>query len=164
MLGDEAAFAEAGITDDLLEARALELAVGAAKGRVAGDAVGDILVGKAEAQLARLFVESGFGDELTEQLTIETERARLVVRNRPAHALAELLQLVGVIGAELFDRDFGAADLGDGVDAEAAEDVADAPDREGDNQATHDDAHDGLAEPGGGGLVDTAEHGRYVSL
>ena len=164
LFGDEAAFAEAGIADHGFKTRAIELAVGAAKGRVAGDAVGDILVGKAEAQLARQFVERGFGDKLTEQLAVEAERARLIVRDRPAHALTELLQLVGVIGAELLDRDFGAADLGDRIHAEATEDVADAPDREGDDQAAHDDAHHGFADPGGCGFMNSAEHGRYVSL
>ena len=44
-----------------------------------------------------------------------------------------------------------AADLGQARLAEPAENVADAPDREADDQEAHDDTHDGLAEPVLGG-------------
>ena len=84
----------------------------------------------AEPHLLRLLVERGLGDQLAEQLAVETERARLIRRDRTAELAAELLQAVVVDLAELLDRDFGAADLGDRGAAEAAENVADAPDRE----------------------------------
>ena len=85
-------------------------------------------------------------------------RAWSGVIGRPSLA-AELLQAVGVELAELFDRDLGAADLDRRIEPEAAENIADAPDREADDQAAHDDGHDAPAEPGRGGFVDTAEHG-----
>ena len=86
------------------------------------------------------------------------ERARLVRRDRAAELAAELLQALVVDLAELVDGDLGAADLGDGRAAEAAEDVADAPDREADGDQAEHDAHDGLAEPIAGGLAYTSKH------
>jgi hypothetical protein len=67
-----------------------------------------------------------------------------------------------VTGAKLYASDFRAADLGHRIGAEAAENIADAPDREADDQAAHDDAHDGLAEPSRGGFVNTAKHACLV--
>ncbi len=160
LFGDIAAFGETGLADDLLEAGAVEFAVGRQEAGVAGDALRDIGVGQAEPEILGLFVERGFRHQLTEQLPVEAEAARLVGRDRPADPAADLLQLVGVILAKLLDRNFGAADLGHRIGAEAAENVADAPDREADDQAAHDDGHEGLADPGRSGFVDTAKHAR----
>ena len=88
--------------------------------------------------------------------------SRLIRRDRTADLAADPLQLVGVILPELLDRDFRTADLGHRIGAEAAENIADAPDREADDQAAHDDAHDGLADPGRGGFVNTAKHACLV--
>jgi len=159
LLVDEAGFAETGIADDLLEARAVELAVGPAETRIAGDAARDLGVGKAKAQLARILVERGLGDDLAENLPVEAEPARLVGRDRPSNLAPDLLQAVGVELAELLDRNFGVADLGHRVAPETAENVADAPDRKAHDQQAHDDRQDGLAEPVRGGFVNTAEHG-----
>jgi hypothetical protein len=41
---------------------------------------------------------------------------------------------------------------------EPAENVADAPNAEADGDQAKDDAHDGAADPIGGGLVNTSEH------
>jgi hypothetical protein len=99
-------------------------------------------------------------ETLLASLVPDAKPARLVGRDRPADPAADLLQLVGVILPKLLDRNFGAADLGHRIGPEAAENVADAPDREADDQAAHDDGHDGLADPGRSGFVDTAKHAR----
>ena len=44
------------------------------------------------------------------------------------------------------------------VDAKAAENVADAPNAEADGDEAKDDAHDGAADPIGGGFVNTSKH------
>ena len=92
-------------------------------------------------------------------LPVDAERARLIGRDRPIKLASDLLKAFGIKLAELFDRNLGAADLDRRIGAEAAENIADAPDREADDQAAHDDGHDGPAEPGRGGFVNTAEHG-----
>ena len=109
-------------------------------------------VGHAEAELARPLVERGAGDHLAEDLLLEAERAGLIGRDRTAQLLAELLQPLVILLAELLDRNLGAADLGHGGDAEPAENVADAPDAEADDQEQHDRRHDDAAEPVGRGL------------
>ena len=97
-----------------------------------------------------------------DDLAVEAERARLVQGDRAAELAAELLQPVIVDLAELLDRDLGAPDLGDRRAAEAAENVADPPDREAeDKEADHGD-HDDLAEPVGRGFAETSKHERTV--
>ena len=64
----------------------------------------------------------------------------------------KLLQPIIVERAELLDRDLGAPDLGHGRAAEAAENVADAPNREADDQEAHDGGHHRFAEPIGRGV------------
>ncbi len=91
-------------------------------------------------------------DHLAEDLLLQAERAGLVGRDRTAELLAEALQTLVVLVAELVDRNLGLADLGHGENAEAAENVADAPDAEADHQEQHHRRHDDAAEPVGGGL------------
>ena len=107
---------------------------------------------------ARALVERGLGDDLAQQLPVEAQRLGLVGQDRAVQLAAELLQPVLVELAEGIDADFGAADLGDGGGAEAAENVADAPDAEADGDQAEDDAHDGAADPIGGGFVNTSKH------
>ena len=64
----------------------------------------------------------------------------------------------GKASAERIDADFGAADLGDGRGAEAAEDVADPPDREADRDQAQDHAHNDAADPIGGRFLNTSKH------
>ena len=108
--------------------------------------------------LPHAFVERRLGNHLAEDLPVEAERAGLVGQDRPAELAAELLQAVLIELAELLDPDFGAADLGHGRLAETAENVADAPDAEADRDQAEHHAHDGAAEPIGGGLVNTSKH------
>ena len=91
---DVTGFRESGLADDLLEAGAVELAIGAEEVLVGDDALRDVFVGQSETQFARLFVERGFGDQLADQLAVEADGAGLVRRNRPAGLAAETLQLV----------------------------------------------------------------------
>ena len=109
-------------------------------------------IGHAEPELACALVERGAGDHLAQDLLLEAERTRLVGRDRTAQLLAELLEPLIVLLAELVDRNLGAADLGDRRDAEPAENVADAPDAEADDEEQHDRRHDDAAEPVGRGL------------
>ena len=118
----------------------------------------DLGVGQAEPQRAGALVERGFGDQLAEQLPVEAERARLVGRDRPAELAAELLQPVVVDLAELLDPDFGAADLGARVDRPKPRKMSPMPQmREADGDQAENDAHDGAAEPIGGGSCEYLE-------
>ena len=142
-----------------LEARAVELAVQSPERRVLGDLPRHLGVAQAEPQrLAGALVDHGLGDHLIEQLPVEAQRLRLVGQDRPAQLAAELLQPVLIELAERLDPDFGAADLRERRLAEAAEDVADAPDREADGDQAQDHAHDGAADPIRGGSLNTSEH------
>ena len=100
----------------------------------------------------------GLGDEFAQQLAVEAQRLGLIGQDRAVQLPAELLQPVLVKLPERLDADFGAADLGNRGGAEAAEDVADAPDAEADGDQAENDAHDGAAEPIGGGFVNTSKH------
>ena len=152
LLVDEALLGEAGLADQLLEPARVELPVDAVKRRVVGDALGHVGVGNAEAELAGALVEGGLRDHLAEDLLLDAEGTGLVGRDRTAELLADALQAFVVLLAELVDRDLGAADLGHGKDAEAAENVADAPDAEADDEEQHHGRHDDAAEPVGRGL------------
>ena len=147
------------LPDDLLKSVVVERAIDAAESGIVGDAAGDLGVADAEMQGLGLLVERGFGHQLAEHLPVYAERARLVGRDRTVKLPSDLLQAFGVKLAELFDRYLGVADFDRRIDAEAAKNIADAPDREADNQSAHDDGHDAPAEPSRGGFVDTAEHG-----
>ena len=146
------------VAEHRLEPRAVELAGDALEARIVGDLPRDLGVADVEPQCSRPLVEHGFGDHLAEQLAVEAQRPGLVGRDRAAQLAAELLQPVLVELAECVDADFGAADLGDRRCAEALEDVADAPDAEADGDQAKDDAHDGAADPIGGGFVNTSKH------
>ena len=89
---------------------------------------------------------------------MQTERACLVGGDRLADLPDQPLHLVVVGLPEPLDPDFGRADLGDGGGAEAAEDVADAPDREGDRDQTQQGSGDQAAEPIAGSVLNSAQH------
>src|SRR4029077_12136466 len=158
LLRRKARFGETGAADDLVEARAIELAVQPLEGRIVGDLARDLGVGDIQAHLPRALVERGFGDELPRELLVKLERARLIRRDRAAELAAQLLQAIVVDLAELVDGDLGRADLGDGRAAEPAENVADAPDGETDGDQAEHDGHDSPPQPIGGSLANTAKH------
>ncbi len=147
LLGDVALLGIAEIADHGLEAVRVEAAADALEVGVVHDEVADLLVGLAEPEPARLFVEGGFGDGLLQHLAVEPEGTRLLGRQRTAELAADLLQAVGVDLAELVQRNLGAADLGHRGLPEALEDVSDAPNAETDDQHAHHHGHNGLAEP-----------------
>ena len=154
----EARLGVAHVAEHRVEPRAVELAGDAFEARHIGDLPGDLGVADVEPQCSRPLVERRLGDHLAEQLAVEPQRPGLVGQDRAVQLAAELLQPVLVELAECIDTDLGAADLGDRRCAEAVEDVADAPDAEADGDQAEDDAHDGAADPIGGGFVNTSKH------
>ena len=129
----EPRFGVACVAEVGIEPRAVELAGDAFEVRGVGDPSGELGVADVEPQRACPLVHCGFGDDLIEQLPIEAKRPGLVGQDRAVQLAADLLQAVLVELAEGVEADFGAADLGDCVGAEALEDVADAPDAETDS-------------------------------
>ena len=85
-------------------------------------------IGQAEPHLPGALVEAGFGNHFTKHLPIETERARLLGRERAAELASDLLQALVIDLPELLDRDFGAADLGERRAAITVKNIVDAPD------------------------------------
>ena len=158
LLRDEAQFGETGLPDQLLEALAVELAVRRLKRRIGHDPLSDLGIGDGEPQLADPFVEHELGNDRRDDLAVEARGARLIESDVAADLAAELLQAIPVERAELLDRDLGRSDLGEGRAAEAAENIADAPDREADDQKAHDRAQDGPANPALRGLSHSSKH------
>src|SRR5262249_17372992 len=118
----------------------------------------------AEAELARALIERCRRDHLAKRSLLQTEGARLVRRDRTAQLAPELLQLLIVAHAELLNRDLCSTDLGNRGNPETAENIADAPDPEADNQKPDHRSHDDLAEPIGGGFSQTSKHERVRSF
>ena len=137
-----------GSRDDGLETCAVERAVWPLEHRLGRDAVCDLGVRQSEPHLARVLIERGLSKQTPQQLPVEAEHAGLILRDRPADLARELLEVVVVELAELLDPDLGAADLGDRRTPEAAEDVADTPNREGKRNGAQDHRRDGAADPG----------------
>ena len=102
--------------------------------------------------MAGALIEQNFRDDLADDEPIDTHRAGLLAGDRAAELPRKLLQAVVVEHAELVDRDLGAPDLGRRGPTEAAENVADSPDREADDQKADDAGHDRFAEPIGRGF------------
>src|ERR1700691_2705746 len=126
--------------------------------RIVHDALNDLGVRNAEPHLLGDLVDPGPRDHLAEHLAVETKGIGLFRRDGMAELLAELPQSVLVSLTELVGRNFRVADLGQIRMAEAAEDVVDAPQGETAGEKRQDDAHDGAAEPIGGGFPDTSKH------
>ena len=158
LLVEEAPLGDLVVAQHHLEARAIELTGRPEQFRIAGDPARHLLVADAEPQGLHALVERRFADELPHQLLVDAHLARLVQRDRAAKLPAELLQPFAVLLTELLDRDLGAADPRQARAAKAAENVADAPDREADRDQAEHDAHDDSAEPIGGGGANTSKH------
>src|SRR4029453_15836005 len=134
LLGDEAGLGVTGITDDLLETKTVELAVRSAKRRIVGNQFGDLGVGERETERVCALVEQDLRKYLRNRRPVQAYRPRLIWGDRAAELSRILLQPIVVQSPELLDCNFGTPDLGDGRTAEAAENVADPPDRETDHQ------------------------------
>ncbi|MGY4506785.1 hypothetical protein ACVIN2_000239 [Bradyrhizobium sp. USDA 3650] len=78
LLRDVALLGIAEVADHGLEAVRIEVAADALEVRVVHDELADLVVGLAQPEPARLFVEGGFRDRLLQHLTVETEGARLL--------------------------------------------------------------------------------------
>ena len=73
--------------------------------------------------LRAIVVERRVGDQPAEHLLRQAEHPRLVLGDLLADLLAELALGDVILPLELRDRDVDAADRGDGVGAEAVEDI-----------------------------------------
>src|SRR6185437_13606358 len=134
LIGEIALLAIAEIADDGLEALRIERAVHALEVRVGHDDAQRLGIGLVQSELAGLLVQRGFGQRLLQHLAVETERARLLLRQRTAELPANLLQSIGVDLAEIVGRNLGAADLRERRLAKSPEDVGDAPDAKADDE------------------------------
>src|SRR5215468_4472608 len=152
LFGDKAGLGVAGITDDLLETKTVELAVRPAKRRIVGNQFGDLGVGERETERVRALVEQDLRKYLRDRRPVQAYRPRLIWGDRAAELPRILLQPIVVQSPELLDCNFGTPDLGDGGAAEAAENVTDSPDRETDHQEADNGGHHRLAEPVGRGF------------
>src|SRR5262249_22529733 len=152
LFGHEAGLGVAGITDDLLETKTVELAVRAAKPRIVGNLFGDLRIGERKTERVYAFVEQDLGEYLPDRRAIQARGSRLICADRAADLASILLQPIVVQSPELLDCNFGMPDLCDGGAAETAENVADPPDRETDHQEADNGGHHRLAEPVGRGF------------
>jgi len=150
--GNIASLGIAGTVDHLLEAETIELAIWSCEGRIGGDHLGDLGIGKIEPELVRGFIEHDFRDDLPHDHAVEPHGAGLIRADGAAELAPILLKPLVVLGAERIDGDLGAAHLGHGGAAKSAKDVANAPDREADDQKADHRGHDHLAKPVGGGF------------
>src|SRR5205823_4794709 len=144
------------------ETLAIELTAGPPERGIVGDLLGHLGVRQRETERTGALIEHDLGDELPDDKTVEPNRSRLFRRDRPAELAGILLQSFVVEIAELLDRDLGAADLRNRGAAEAAENIADPPDREADDQEADHPGHDRFAEPVGRGFPQTSKHALSV--
>ena len=147
LVGDIALLGVAELADHPLKTQRIEFAVDALEIRIAEDEAHGLRIGLSKTQPPGVLVKGRLRDGLLQHLAVEAERAGLFHRQRTAELAADLLQAVGVELAELVERNFGVADLGQGRLSEAPENVGDAPDAETDDQYAHHHGHNGLAEP-----------------
>ena len=136
----------------------IELAVGAEERRDLLDQARHLLVGDPKPDAACPLVERGFGQELAEDLQVETAGAGLIGGDRPPLLGRDLLDALIVDLPEPLDRDVDRADGRHRRAPKALEDVADAPDRKAERQDADHDAHHEFAEPIGGSRPNTAKH------
>ena len=144
LVGDIALLGGLRLAQQHLEPLPVELAVRSPQRGVGRDAPRHLGVGNAKPQRPDLLVERGLGDQLADQLPVDAERARLFHGDRTSKLAPHLLEPLGVELPELVGGDLGAADPCEARLAEAAEDVADAPDREADRDQPEQHAHDDL--------------------
>src|SRR6516162_3332514 len=147
LLRDESAFGKSCLPKNEFEALPVELPVGALESRVRSDSPAYLAVRCGKSELPGPLVDHKIRHDLADDPAVEACRARLVEGNVLADLPAKLLEAVPIEILELIDRNFGAADLGEGRSAEPAENIVDAPDREADNQEPHDDGQDNAPKP-----------------
>src|SRR5690606_24687034 len=114
LFGNITLFGEAGLADQRLKARLIKLTVEAAEIRILPDVVRNRGVRHRQTQFAGLLVQRRFGDQLREQLPVQTQCTQLLGVQRPAKLADQLLLAVGVKLPELVNRNLSAAELGHG--------------------------------------------------
>ena len=118
----------------------------------------DELVGDAEAEGAGALVQHRLADQAGEHLPVEADAARQLRGDAIAVLAVEALHRRVVGRAELVDGDVRRANLGDDVLRRRPKDVADAPDREADDQDSEQDRGDDLPDHALAGLAQPVQH------
>ena len=136
------------VAQGLIEEGAVELAVGSLEGRVVHDRARRRAGPRRErpSSLA-CSARTASVTRLVRHLLVDAEGAGLLGGDDRAELAAEPLEFVGIGSAELIDRDRRVADLGHRGGGRCAEDVADAPDGEADDQSAEKDGGDELCRP-----------------
>jgi hypothetical protein len=158
LLLHESGLAETGAAQSLLEGWPIELAVGSAERGLLQNGSGYELVRHAEAERLSALIEESVVHEPSKDALIDPEGASLLGSEIGPELTAQSLDLIIVGGSELFHRDFGASDTGDAVPRSAPEDVADAPDREAEDQKSEQNCGNDLADKTLSGLSKTLKH------
>jgi hypothetical protein len=133
LLAHESGFGIAIVAQQGVQAGLVEFAIGAEKGAVGADELGDFGVGNGEAEFFGLLVDGGAGHQPGQHLAVEPGLAGLVIGDGAAGLALHALQFVLIFHAIVADADFRIADHGDLVAAEIAEHVANAPEAKADD-------------------------------
>ena len=141
------------VAQQVAEAGHVEFAVGACKIRVVQDRLGDLLIGEGQTHGEGAVIQNGFRNKPVQHLAVKAHGAGLIIGDGAFGLPLQGLQLGLVGGAIGVRRDFRAADLGDLARAEAAKDVADAPDHKAQADETHHQTHEDSPDPSLGGFA-----------
>ena len=150
----EAALAHAKPIEDVLEGKAVELAVGALEGLIALHRLSERFVRQREAELVGVRLDGRPADELSEDAIVETGGVRLLGGDAASGLLRDLVDLVLEGALILLDADLVVADLGDRAASPAGEHVGYAPNGE----AQHEHRKEQLGNPSGGAASQGVEH------
>ena len=152
----ELVFAQMVLGEHRVEQGAIEAAVGRPEARVVGDGAADHVVRNVEPQPGRLLIEQTAVDQLFEDLVDDPELFGLLEIDRAAKPRAQPLERRPQGRLQFLGMDALVADGGDhGIGRAVAENVADTPDPEGQDQETEEKFDDEGSRPG----ADRLEHG-----
>ncbi len=145
----------ADLAQHIFELLAVELPVRTLEGGVRHGELRQLVLRKAEAELACLLVEHGAGNELRQNLFVDAERLGLLARQPRAELLRHHRDLP-VVGEAVFDRrNRGAAGGDDRIAAEAGDQRAgDAPD----GKAHDEEDQQQFRHPGSGSTSQGRKH------
>ena len=158
LLVDEGALGITVIAQGVVETGTVELAVRAFERGIAINRLGDVFVRHGKTELTCFLVQGGVGHEAAQHLAVEAERAGFLIGDPAARLALQPLQLILVGGPIILRRDVDRSDLGELAGPEAAENVADAPDREAHDDEAHDDREHHAAVPALGGGAQALQH------
>ena len=150
------------LLEHIVECSAVELSVWALESRVLPGQFGQPVLGEAEPELARLFVEHGTAKQLRQHLVVDAESRCLFARD----ALAELLRHDGdlaIIGETIFvDRHVGAARRNHRM--WPAKPPASCPEMPQTAKLTTSSNSSAFGDPGSGGVSQNIEHDQFRFL